>query len=569
MADLGHELTEEELKRLERKIKREYKTAVADMKAKLTEYLEATEEQRKIQKALLDAGKITKQEYKNWVIRHDFVKKQFKDTINVLAQDMVHANEIALQIAKQQMPDIYALNANYATYQIEHGASIDTSFTLYNHDTAEYLMKEQRQLMPRPSAGKAAQIAANKDMQWNAQKIQSAVLQGVLQGEPPYKVAQRLMSVGQMNYNSAVRYARTMGTAAQNAGRYQAFRRAESVGVDLTIEWAATLDGRTRHDHRMMHGQRRNVDEPFELPDGHKILYPADSTGTSDVPQKEIWNCRCTLLSWVKGFEGDTVKSSPKMGNMSFEEWQNEHAPKVPEVTPQNVASQATSKEKYPDMFKGTKGLSDTYKAGFSQAINASANEDAKDVYAHYADQLVCKDDASKRAFFRAFDGGTYLNTANDTKGNTYEVPFEVGAHEFGHMIDWLGGKKNHWQYLSNTPNADGTRLQDVIKKDFQTFKKSLGVSRAQEVIPILKAENMTLKTRGNISDILEKCTGVAYPLGVGHGTSYHKRDGATEREFFTEVISSAAVNPDSYAQMKRLFPNAVDMVWDLIKGAM
>ena len=39
-----------------------------------------------------------------------------------------------------------------------------------------------------------------------------------------------------------------------------------------------------------------------------------------------IWNCRCTLLAWVKGYEGDTVKSSPKMGDMSFEEWQKAKA---------------------------------------------------------------------------------------------------------------------------------------------------------------------------------------------------------------------------------------------------
>ena len=101
--------------------------------------------------------------------------------------------------------------------------------------------------------------------------------------------------------------------------------RAEKQGVDLVIEWQATLDDRTRHSHRMMHGQRRKVDEPFVV-DGVSILYPGQSSGpgSSDIPQSMIWNCRCTLLSWVKGFEGKTVTRSPDMGDMSFEEWQNE-----------------------------------------------------------------------------------------------------------------------------------------------------------------------------------------------------------------------------------------------------
>ena len=58
------------------------------------------------------------------------------------------------------------------------------------------------------------------------------------------------------------------------------------------------------------------------------------------------------------------------------------------------------------------------------------------------------------------------------------------------------------------------------------------------------------------------------YPLGVGHGVSYHQRDDATEKEFFAEVLDSAASNEASFKQMQRIFPNAVNMVFDIISGA-
>lgn len=328
MADLGHKLTDAELKRLELEIADEYKTAVKDMERKLRDYLEKTEAQRQVQEELLNAGKITQKEYSDWCFRHNMVGKRWEQMRNVLASDMHHTNEIALGIAEKKMPDIFALNGNFTTYYIETTGKIDTGFTLYNHDTAQYLMGDQRQLMPKPSARKAAEIAKNPDMQWNMKKIQSAVLQGVLQGEHPNKVAERLRDVGQMNYNASVRYARTMTTSAQNAGRYEAIHRAKNLGVEMTIEWMATLDSHTRHAHRQMHGQRTEVDEPFYTPDGYTIYYPADCTGMSDAPQSEIWNCRCTLLPWVKGFEGETVKSAPGMDGMSFEEWQNAKAPK-------------------------------------------------------------------------------------------------------------------------------------------------------------------------------------------------------------------------------------------------
>jgi len=328
MADRGHELTDKLLNDLEERIADEFAVASRDMQKKAADYWKQYEAGIAKQKKLLDAGKITKKDFQDWVYRHTMMGKQWDQMADVLAHDLENATEIALKIARGEMPDVYALNANYATYQIEHDGRIDTGFTLYNHDTAELLMREQDlQLMPGPSTKKAQEIAANKAMQWNKQKIRSAVLQGVLQGESAYQVAKRLQGVAQMGYNSAVRYARTMTTDAQNAGRYESYRRAKRLGVDLTIEWQATLDGRTRHEHRLMHGQRRDVDEPFKVGD-FEIMWPAQShgPGSSDIPQSMIWNCRCTLLAWVKGFEGDTVKKSPKMRGMSFEEWQREKA---------------------------------------------------------------------------------------------------------------------------------------------------------------------------------------------------------------------------------------------------
>ena len=321
--DIGHELTDEILQELERRIKAEYEKAVADAERKYAAWLKKFTRQEAEQKKLLEVGEISEQEYKDWLFRHKMMGREWEKMRDTLAHDLRNANVIARKIAADTAPDVFALNMNYGTYMIESGGKIDTGFQLYNHDAAEALIRDQElQLMPGPSDEKAAEIAANKDLQWNRQHITSAVLQGILQGESPYDVAHRLEQVGQMDYKAAIRYARTMTTSAQNAGRYEAFRRADDLGVELTIEWAATLDGRTRHDHRLMHGQKTKINEPFHTPDGFTIMWPADCTSSvSTAPQSEIWNCRCTLLSWVKGFEGDTVKHSPKMGDMTFEEW--------------------------------------------------------------------------------------------------------------------------------------------------------------------------------------------------------------------------------------------------------
>lgn len=384
--DTGQKLTDEELKKLERRITKEYKTAVKEMEQKLKDYLEETEAGRQVQLQLYRAGKISKDEYDNWVYRHTMVGRRWEAMRDTLAADMHRTNEIAKAMSEGQAADVFALNGNYATYQLEHDGKIDTGFTLYNHDTAQYLLEDQRQLMPVPSDKKAREIAANKDMRWNMKKIQSAVLQGVMQGESPYAVAERLEQVGQMNHNSAVRYARTMTTSAQNAGRYEAYRRADKLGVNLSIEWQATLDSRTRHDHRLMHGQRRKVDEPFVLPDGQEILFPADCSHNSYELQGEIWNCRCTLLSWVKGFEGDTVKDSPKMDGMSFEEWQKVHAPEETPL-PAPVSQTLSFKERIQAIIDRT---------GAGQGVLLS-EEDIKEAGAILADDFNARQAENER----------------------------------------------------------------------------------------------------------------------------------------------------------------------------
>jgi len=415
LADRGHELTDEYLKRLEQRMADEYSRAYEEMARKVLKYWEQFSEGEEKQRKLLEAGKITQAEYNAWRFRHIMVGQRWEAMLDVLTVDAHNTNVLARQMVAKAMPDVFMLNANYTTYQLEHDGRIDTGFTLYDHDAAMFLM-EDRDLMPPPSEQLASRIAANKDLQWNKRHIQSAVLQGILQGENPYDIAKRLIGVagmagvGAMNYRAAVRYARTMVTSAQNAGRYEAFNRAERLGVELTIEWVATLDGRTRHEHRLMHGMRTKVNEPFVV-NGIRILYPAQQgPGSSDIPQRLIWNCRCTLNGWVKGFEGDTVKSSPKMGGMSFEEWQHAKEPKQKDSTEEKPQEETFSQKiaKIKQRISDNGGAiteADLHEAGKLLAGEYSAEKARRDVlYKEMVEPLKAEFDRANKAEDAAYD---------------------------------------------------------------------------------------------------------------------------------------------------------------------
>lgn len=106
-------------------------------------------------------------------------------------------------------------------------------------------------------------------------------------------------------------------TSAQNAGREDSMKEAVELGVKMKREWVATLDDRTRHTHRDLHGVRVDVNEPWVTEYGDEIMYPGDPSADAG----EVYNCRCTMRSVVEGFEGNTVTSSPKMGEMSYKDW--------------------------------------------------------------------------------------------------------------------------------------------------------------------------------------------------------------------------------------------------------
>lgn len=363
MADAAHEITEDIIKAIEERMNKEYAQAVEEVDARLKDYLRRFDIKDKQWKKWVQEEKRTEEEYKQWRVGQMAIGTRWENMKDALARDYHNTNQIAKSIAYGYMPEVYAVNHNYATYEVEKSGGIDTSYTLYNRETVERLVRENPQLLPDPGAALSNKISNGLDVRWNRQQIQSVMLQSILQGESIPKIASRLAyEVGEKNRKAAIRNARTMATNAQNAGRYDGYRRAKGMGIDLTIEWAAVLDSRTRHEHRMLHGQRREVDEPFVV-DNIEILYPAQiqGAGSSDIPQRMIWNCRCTLLAWVKGFEKDTIKQSSKMDGMSFEEWQHAKEKTNPIDLPERKA--ASARQDYVNEYReGRPGPNDSMK---------------------------------------------------------------------------------------------------------------------------------------------------------------------------------------------------------------
>jgi len=128
-------------------------------------------------------------------------------------------------------------------------------------------------------------------------RVQAEVSRGIASGKTWYQISEKLAKGISGTDNPAYyaqRIARTEGHRIQQEAAYTAQQEAKKAGADVVKQWDATLDDRTREDHRILDGTLAEVDEEFTV-SGHKALYP----GGFGVPSEDI-HCRCAILQRAK-----------------------------------------------------------------------------------------------------------------------------------------------------------------------------------------------------------------------------------------------------------------------------
>ena len=169
--------TETELKRLEKKLKKVYTQASNEVQQKLDDYLQQFKAEEKVYLQKLNDGEITKAQYRKWYSNKVMNAERWAAMRDTLAEDLTNVNVMANDLVRDSMLNTFAINHNYGTFEIEDGLSINTSYTLYDRDTVANLIKNDPDILKRPTLDK------NLDLRWNKKLFQSHITQGILQGE--------------------------------------------------------------------------------------------------------------------------------------------------------------------------------------------------------------------------------------------------------------------------------------------------------------------------------------------------------------------------------------------------
>lgn len=406
--------------------------------------------------------------------------------------------------------------------------------------------------------------------------IAQEISRGIASSLPYSDIARNIKGVSGAPLSRAKTIARTEGHRIQQTSSRDAQYAAKKKGADVLKQWDATLDGRTRDSHARVDGEIKELDEKFS----NGLMFPGDPSGGA----AEVVNCRCTSNTrarWALDDEElNTLKERAEYFGLdkteNFEEFKQKY----------NVASKATQDAENGGTIDTTPNVSyidSTYGATHAQAVKATlqnADPDVKAVWNKYQSKFKtsnAKYSGGTANYSSASDSVT-LDIARAASGNSYQTPYQVLYHEYGHMTDYLAAREfGYNNYVAFTQvfngldaNGKATFIQgmsggllgqtakDELKALIKSTKKAHGVTTKAEAAQIIIDEikkNYSLIARSDVSDMLEGAgIGVSYPLGVGHGKSYWKnRDNG--KEIFAEMISAEVASPDSLACIKKYFP--------------
>lgn len=131
----------------------------------------------------------------------------------------------------------------------------------------------------------------NVNMKDFKQTVKDTITRGLASASTYKEIANQLSLVTGEHINKSYRIARTEGHRIVTEAKLNSMKRAKKQGADVVKQWDATLDGKTRKNHRKLDGQWVEVDEYFEI-GGKKVKAPGKFGKAS-----EDINCRCILLT--------------------------------------------------------------------------------------------------------------------------------------------------------------------------------------------------------------------------------------------------------------------------------
>lgn len=247
-------------------------------------------------------------------------RKELASVLESLADGLAKAGESSQRLMNGRLKESSAIAHRVAGWQLDNMSGVEVA-RFIGHDYAALAVSGVTSYHGIYDL-KAWQAVANRDAA--RATIRKAIARGLLTGEHPSKISERIMGIytgeypGQPSpYNRAARIAQTETNRVMNEAAQETYRAANEMGVLCANRWEATLDSRTRESHRDVDGEVRPVGEKFS----NGCRKPGDGGASESI------NCRCALTPVIEGIEPDAPmrldnEARKNIPYMTYREWE-------------------------------------------------------------------------------------------------------------------------------------------------------------------------------------------------------------------------------------------------------
>lgn len=321
--------------------------------------------------------------------------------------------------------------------------------------------------------------------------------------------------------NRAILIARTEGHRIQQESQLDALHDAQDNGADVVKQWDATLDSRTRPDHRAADGQIRELDDKFRV-GGESMTAPG--VGGS---ARNVCNCRCCLLQRARwALDEDELKTLKTRASFfgldktkDFDDFRQKYL----------KATSATATIDVSDLVKGTSQLkaimSDADYEAYQKLLSENTDQAVAYLYANYADGISKLQKGS--GYYQPGTNLISFDYVADSYVQSGRSRYSTLAHEYGHYFD---AKVSY-------DGLEFTELQAIY--DNTTFGSAFFkkvASSSDQFLAAVRADRAHLQTTLNsqgISDLMgDASAGVqdavdgllGQRINWGHGDKYYNR---------------------------------------------
>lgn len=316
---------EKRLKKLQKKLAKEYQKSENEIKKILDEYLQELEGEDEMELEKLESGLITEAQYSAWRQRIIQGSEMTRLMASGIAAIMVGIDIAAINHINKATTAVALEGSTFAQFETSRIAG--KTFSLVNKNAIEVALKEKLY--------KKVNVA--RDTIWNERQVRSVISQALLNGWSVPKTANKLLDtvgtyykkediknwynltekqitreIARKNRIASLRDARTMLNSAEQQGKLAEYRMLKEMGVDIQKGWMATLDERTRDSHAEIDMEFVEIEDTFS----NGLMEPCDPDGDPS----EVYNCRCSLISKI---DGKTISLEERRNNLerSYEEW--------------------------------------------------------------------------------------------------------------------------------------------------------------------------------------------------------------------------------------------------------